>query len=182
MFPFWSRFALRLSPLHKAADEVIRLANLRQVTIVTAESLTGGLIGATLTSIPGSSRSFWGGFIVYSPEAKTRLLGVPAGILRGFGAVSRETAESMARGALAASGADIAVAVTGVAGPGGGTVDTPVGTVWIALASAVSPGGDDAVKGGGVFSARYRFRGSRRRVRAETALRSLRLLAAQLDR
>ncbi len=172
--PFFSRYS--------AANEVVGLARKTASTIVTAESLTGGMIGAALTSIPGSSRSYWGGFTVYSPDAKTRLLGVSSRILQEYGTVSRETAEAMARGALDVSGADIAVAVTGVAGPGGGTDGIPVGTVWIALARKASPGRDGVARAPEVSAERCLFAGSRRRVRAATALRALRLLAAQLDR
>lgn len=186
MFPSWTRvfprIVPRLDPLFAASSAVIRLARGRGATLVTAESLTGGLIGASLTAVPGSSSAYWGGFAVYSLDAKTRLLGVPASLLAAYGAVSRETAEAMARRALSVSGADIAVAVTGVAGPGGGTEENPVGTVWIAVANGVPDGSDGSADGPRISANRYSFSGSRRRVRAKTALSSLRLLAAQLDR
>ncbi len=112
------------------------LASLRgaKLKLVTAESCTGGLIAAALTEVPGSSDVFERGFVTYSNEAKTELLGVPADLIDNHGAVSREVAEAMALGALANSYADIAIAVTGVAGPGGGTSEKPVGLVHLAAA------------------------------------------------
>lgn len=103
-------------------------------TMTTAESCTGGLIAGRVTEVPGSSSVFGFGWVTYANEAKTAELGVPASLLDSVGAVSREVAEAMAQGALKASGADVAVAVTGIAGPDGGTEDKPVGTVWIAWA------------------------------------------------
>jgi len=97
--------------------------------LATAESCTGGLVAALLTEIPGSSDVVDRAFVTYSNEAKQAMLGVPTGTLMRYGAVSRQTASAMARGALANSDADIAVAITGVAGPGGGTAKKPVGLV-----------------------------------------------------
>ena len=108
-----------------------RAAGLR---IVTAESCTGGLIAGLLTEIPGSSAVVERGFVTYSNEAKRDCLGVPEATLRDYGAVSEETARAMAEGALNASRADVAVSVTGVAGPDGGTPEKPVGLVWFACA------------------------------------------------
>jgi nicotinamide-nucleotide amidase len=105
---------------------------------VTAESCTGGLVAALLTSIPGSSDVVERGFVTYSNEAKTELLGVPAEIIAAHGAVSAQTAEAMARGALAHSRADVSVSITGVAGPGGGSAEKPVGLVFLAVAAAKS--------------------------------------------
>lgn len=102
--------------------------------IVTAESCTGGLICGTLTEIAGSSDAVDRGFVTYSNEAKTELLGVPSGLISEVGAVSKEVAVAMAEGALARSKADISVSVTGIAGPGGGSEEKPVGTVHIAVA------------------------------------------------
>ncbi len=116
------------------ADEVLALLRSAGLKLVTAESCTGGLIAAALTEVPGSSDVFERGFVTYSNEAKTELLGVPADLIANHGAVSREVAEAMALGALANSRADIAVAVTGVAGPGGGTSEKPVGLVHLAAA------------------------------------------------
>ena len=102
---------------------------------VTAESCTGGLVAALLTSIPGSSDVVERGFVTYSNEAKMELLGVPADIIVGHGAVSAQTAKAMALGALAHSRADVAVSITGVAGPGGGSAEKPVGLVFLAVAT-----------------------------------------------
>ena len=105
-----------------------------EILLATAESCTGGGIAAALTALPGSSQWFDCGFVTYSNAAKTRLLNVPESLfdLPGPGAVSEETALAMAKGALANSQAQLAVAVTGIAGPDGGTDEKPVGTVWIA--------------------------------------------------
>ncbi len=107
--------------------------------IATAESCTGGLVAALLTEIPGSSAVVERGFVVYSNEAKQELLGVPSDVLERHGAVSEATARAMAEGALAASRASLAVSVTGVAGPDGGTAAKPVGLVWFACARTGAP-------------------------------------------
>ena len=107
--------------------------------ISVAESCTGGLVSAALTEIPGSSDVFDAGIVTYSNEAKTALLGVASDVIDTFGAVSLATAWAMAHGAVAKSGSDVAVAITGIAGPGGGSDRKPVGTVVFALAKA----GDD---------------------------------------
>ena len=102
------------------------------LTVAVAESCTGGLLGARLSERPGSSDYFLGGVISYANEIKMDLLGVPAGMLAQYGAVSEEVAGAMAEGARAATGADYALAVSGVAGPDGGTADKPVGLVYVA--------------------------------------------------
>ena len=117
------------------AARVLARARARGLTIVTAESCTGGLVAAALTDIAGSSDVFERGFVTYSNDAKQELLGVPAAMLATHGAVSQATAEAMARGALAHSRGDLSVAITGVAGPGGGTAEKPVGLVHFAAAS-----------------------------------------------
>lgn len=103
-------------------------------TIVTAESCTGGLVAGLLTAVPGSSAVLERGYVTYSNAAKTEAIGVDPGLIAAYGAVSGPVARAMAEGALAASGADVAVAVTGIAGPGGGTAEKPVGLVWFGLA------------------------------------------------
>jgi nicotinamide-nucleotide amidase len=114
---------------------VIRLLGERGMSLATAESCTGGLIGHRITNVPGASNVYTHGFITYSNVAKTDMLGVSAEDIRSQGAVSETVARQMAEGALRSSGACIAVSVTGIAGPGGGTEEKPVGTAWVAVAS-----------------------------------------------
>jgi nicotinamide-nucleotide amidase len=121
--------------LIERARALLDLCRARKLTIAAAESCTGGLLAATLTEIPGSSAVFDRGFVTYSNDAKTAMLGVPADLLAAFGAVSRETAQAMASGALVRAGVDLAVAITGIAGPGGAMPGKPVGLVHIAAAS-----------------------------------------------
>lgn len=121
--------------LRTAAMAVLAACRARGLKIATAESCTGGLVAGALTDIAGSSDVVDRGFVTYSNEAKQQMLGVSAKILRDHGAVSRETAQAMARGALGKAEADIAVAITGIAGPGGGSADKPVGLVHFAAAS-----------------------------------------------
>lgn len=116
------------------AASVLEACRAGGVMVATAESCTGGLIAAVLTEIPGSSDVVDRGFVTYSNEAKQELLGVPADLLATHGAVSEPVARAMADGALARSRAGVTVAVTGVAGPGGGSADKPVGLVWLAVA------------------------------------------------
>ena len=123
-------------------------------TLVTAESCTGGLVGATLTELPGSSAWFLGGVIAYANSLKINLLGVPPELLEVHGAVSPETARAMANGARSRTGADFSVALTGIAGPDGGTPDKPVGLVYIAVASPA-----------GTWARDYHFTGSRAEIR-----------------
>jgi len=116
------------------ARALLDLCRARKLMIATAESCTGGLVAATLTEVPGSSDVLERGFVTYSNAAKSQMLGVPADLIARFGAVSRETAEAMANGALAHSLADLAVSITGIAGPGGGSPGKPVGLVHFAAA------------------------------------------------
>ena len=117
------------------------ILNERKQSLVTAESCTGGLIASRITDVAGSSVYFLGGIVAYSYEVKASLLGVSWDTLNNNGAVSRETVIEMARGARKVLGADIAVSVSGIAGPGGGTLDKPVGTVWVGLST---PSGEEA--------------------------------------
>ena len=121
------------------ARQVIETAAARGLVLVTAESCTGGLVAGALTAIAGSSAVVERGFVTYSNASKTDLLAVPADLIKAHGAVSEPVARAMARGALAGSGADLSVSVTGVAGPGGGTAEKPVGLVHF---SAVGPNGE----------------------------------------
>ena len=116
------------------AQDLLALYRARGLKIATAESCTGGMVAALLTDIAGSSDVVERGFVVYSNAAKQEMLGVPADVLAAHGAVSGPTARALADGALARSRADVAVSITGVAGPGGGTADKPVGLVWFGVA------------------------------------------------
>lgn len=127
--------------------------------MTAAESCTGGLISKYMTDIPGSSDVFWGGIISYSNESKEKLLFVDREILNNAGAVSKETVMAMAKGALAVSNTDCSVAVSGVAGPDGGSADKPVGTVWICA----------ALRNGSVDTEKFLYSGDRKTVREETA-------------
>ncbi len=141
------------------ADETLR----QRLMLVTAESCTGGWVAKTLTDLPGSSAWFDAGVVAYSYEAKQALLGVDPRILERVGAVSEEIALEMVSGALARFGAGVAVAVTGIAGPGGGTVEKPVGTVWIAWKR----------RGGYAHAQLFRFDGDREAVRRQTVAAAL---------
>lgn len=148
------------------ADTVISAFREKGLKAATAESCTGGMIAASLTDFAGSSHVFDRGFVTYSNEAKSELLGVPAEIIAEHGAVSEPVARAMAEGALAHSNADVAVAVTGIAGPGGGSAEKPVGLVYI---GAVRRGHAARVE-------RHIFGGDRAGVRQATVQRALELL------
>lgn len=139
--------------------------------IATAESCTGGLIAATLTAIPGSSDVFERGWVTYSNAAKSENLGVPPELIAEKGAVSAEVAEAMARGVLRRAQADVAVSVTGIAGPGGGSVEKPVGLVYIGLAR----------KDGWSQVERCEFPGNRDEVRRHAVARALAHLATAIE-
>lgn len=158
------------SDLLDLAKDVLVAAKAGGKRIATAESCTGGLIGGCLTAIPGSSNAFEGGIVTYSDEAKVTLLGVPRDAITENGAVSDVVAAAMAEGALAASGADVAISVTGIAGPDGGTKTKPVGLVYMALAQT---GRDALVK-------RYVFAGTRTDVRRAAVGAALELLLSAL--
>lgn len=157
--------------LREAATALGDCLRARAAMVATAESCTGGLIAATLTDIAGSSSFFWGGWVTYANAAKRQLLGVPPRLIEQFGAVSAEVAEAMARGALAEGKADYAVAVTGVAGPDGGTPDKPVGLVWFGFAGA----------DGLLHSESVRFPGDRAEVRTATARHAIERLLALIS-
>ena len=116
------------------AERVGRVLAARGFRLVSTESCTGGLLAATVTEVPGSSDWFEGAFVTYRPSAKTAMVGVSAEVLDKHGAVSEPVARAMAEGALQSSTADIAVSITGIAGPDGGDVHSPVGTVWFGWA------------------------------------------------
>ncbi len=125
--------------MEERAAQVLATCRAAGLTVATAESCTGGLVAGALTAVAGSSDVVDRGFVTYSNAAKQQMLGVPEAILAAHGAVSEETARAMARGALAAAGTGLAVAITGVAGPGGGSEEKPVGLVHFAAAKRGGP-------------------------------------------
>jgi len=160
--------------LFEAASEVLSLCGGRGLTLATAESCTGGLIAAALTASPGSSKVLERGYVTYSNTAKVADLGVPADLIQQKGAVSEEVARAMAEGAIAAAGVDLALSVTGIAGPDGGTPQKPVGLVHIAVAH----------RGGKSLHRECRYgnigRGEVRRLSALAALALMKELIGQL--
>ncbi|MFO7273326.1 MAG: competence/damage-inducible protein A [Bacillota bacterium] len=159
-----------------------RLLAERGLTLSTAESCTGGLVAKRLTDVPGSSRYFGMGFVTYANEAKMRFLGVPEALLAAHGAVSEPVARAMAQGALERSGADVAVAISGIAGPDGGTPEKPVGTVCFALAGRGREGAgpDGGSLPAGVWSETVRLHGGRHGVRERAAVHALALVRRYL--
>lgn len=139
-------------------------------SVAVAESCTGGGVCEALTSVPGSSAYFLGGIVAYADESKTRDTGVPADLIESAGAVSREVAEAMAAGVAHRFGADIGIGTTGIAGPGGGTPEKPVGTVYVAI-----------VSGEVRLSDQLRLEGDRDNVRGETVRRVLEMLVSFLS-
>jgi nicotinamide-nucleotide amidase len=156
--------------LQELANQVIGSYRNRKWRIALAESCTGGLIAGALTAIPGSSAVFERGFVTYSNAAKVDVLGVLPDMLEQFGAVSGETAEAMAQGALEYSLADVALSVTGIAGPDGGTLAKPVGLVYFGLARRDS----------GTFHLQCHFQGTRDQIRFEAVMEGLRLLESAI--
>lgn len=152
----------------RLATELLGLLREAGLSVVTAESCTGGLVSAALTAVPGSSDSVLGGFVTYSNGMKTRLLGVPEEVIATVGAVSEECARAMALGALRASGAGLALSLTGIAGPGGGSAEKPVGLVYVGA----------ALGNGTVVVQRHVFAGDRDAVREASVEAALRIGAA----
>ncbi len=158
---------LKTEKLKQKLFELLKEKNLK---ISTAESCTGGMIGACLTSIPGISSYYGYGFVTYSNEAKQKLIGVKEETLNKFGAVSAQTVLEMAEGALKVSRADIAVSVSGIAGPGGGTKEKPVGLVYIGL----------AYKEKQLFN-KFIFKGNRDEVRQQTVNMAFEMIIKQIE-
>ena len=152
------------------AETLIADCRAAGIHLATAESCTGGLIAAALTAVAGSSDVVDRGFVTYSNEAKNELLGVPMGLINAVGAVSGPVARLMAEGALARSRADITVAVTGVAGPGGGSVEKPVGLVWFGIAQRGRP----------VHGESHIFPGDRAAIRQATVAKAFALVRSRL--
>ena len=153
-------------PLHSLAAAVLAACRARRLTLATAESCTGGMVAAALTDITGSSDVVERGYVTYSNEAKRDLLAVPPAVIAQHGAVSAEVAEAMVRGALARAPVDLAVAVTGIAGPGGGTATKPVGLVWFGIGRRAAA----------IATEHHVFLGDRAAVRQEATRRALELL------
>lgn len=156
--------------MERLLDQLAAALLARKQTLATAESCTGGLVGAALTGRPGSSAWYLGGVVAYANELKIRLLGVPPDILAAHGAVSLETARAMAAGARAATGADFAVSITGIAGPAGGTPEKPVGLVYVGVAAPH-----------GTASFKHHFSGSRADIRQAATEATLRHLLAAVQ-
>jgi nicotinamide-nucleotide amidase len=155
----------------EAAALLIKACTEKTLTVATAESCTGGLVAGAMTAVPGSSAVLDRGFVTYSNAAKQQMLGVPLATLKQYGEVSRQTAEAMARGVLAKSKVDLAVAITGIAGPGGGTPEKPVGLVHFAAES----------RNGTSMHAAKRFTGTRTEVRHRSVVQALRMLKELAD-
>jgi nicotinamide-nucleotide amidase len=159
---------------HTALDraaQALQLASAQAVRIVTAETCTAGLVSSCLTSVPGASKTFERGFVLYHDSAKATGLGVPEAVSRQYGAVSAEVTKGLAEGALAHSTAGVSVAVTGYAGPGGGNEKNPVGTVYVAAAR----------KGAETLAERHVFSGDRDAVRIQAVGAALTLLVRRLS-
>lgn len=154
-----------MSDIGKRCIELLEKASSKGVRVSFAESCTGGLIGASVTSFPGASSIFMGSAVTYSNEAKMDVLGVPEDILIEHGAVSTETAVAMAKGSRRIYRSDIAVSVTGIAGPGGATETKPVGLVCIGVSS-----------GKETYARSFVFQGDRDEVRRQTVLKALELM------
>ena len=157
--------------LMETAEKLVKVLTEKKLTCSTAESCTGGGIGFAITSFSGASAVFWGGAISYDNSVKRDMLGVPAEILETKGAVSPECAASMAEGVRLRMGTDLAVSVTGIAGPGGGSREKPVGLVWFGVSSK-----------GGTVTDRMIFPGGRDAVRASAIDHALRLLLAAAEK
>lgn len=153
-----------------AEERIVEILQKEKMTVATAESCTGGLVAATLVDVAGVSEVFHQGYITYANEAKVSLIGVNRETLQQFGAVSPQTAWEMAAGAARVAGADCSLVTTGIAGPGGGTPEKPVGLVYIGC----------AVKGQ-VTVQKYQFQGNRTQVRTQAARAALELLLASLQ-
>ena len=159
------------SRIYESVQILAKLMTDKQLKLVTAESCTGGMLAQNITSISDSSKWFECGFVTYSNDSKMRMLGVQSEVLDEFGAVSEEVAEQMALGAQRKSAADIAVSVTGIAGPGGGSAIKPVGTVYIA----------NIILNQNAITTHYLFEGDRQAIRKQTTFAAISLLIDQLS-
>lgn len=151
--------------INKLAEDVVATLSARGMRLSVAESCTGGLLSAAITSIPGASACFWGGIVAYHNDVKHALLGVPYELLEHHGAVSQAVALAMAEGAVAAAKSDVAVSTTGIAGPGGGSKEKPVGTVWFGWNNGCQQGAQCHV-----------FSGNRAEVQQQAVQQALKIL------
>ena len=149
----------------KIYHQLINFLIEKKITISTAESCTGGLIAKLITDIPGSSKVFLGGVVSYSNEMKMKWLGVKQATLEKYGAVSENTVNEMLQGIFQATGSDLPVAVSGIAGPGGGTKEKPVGTVFVGVANQKN-----------IVIKKFLFKGSRENIRKESAQKAAELV------
>ncbi|MDR2143940.1 MAG: nicotinamide-nucleotide amidohydrolase family protein [Treponema sp.] len=152
-------------------ENLVAFLTEKSLVLAAAESCTAGLVADKIARTPGASKVFWGSFVCYTPQAKIKMLGVEREILDRYGLVSAETAEAMAVCALEKSGADLALSVTGLAGPEGDGSDVPVGTVWIGTAR----------KNGPETARRFYFTGSRNELRNKAALEAVNQILKQLQ-
>ena len=157
--------------LDQLAEQAGNALKQRAITLVTAESCTGGWVAREITAIPGSSHWFDRGFITYTNQSKQEMLGVQEAILEEYGAVSEQTVQEMAEGALQNSHAGVSIAISGIAGPGGGSTEKPVGTVWLAWAG----------KGKATCSRVQHYTGDREQVRQQAVVTALQGLLTYLD-
>ncbi|MDR2049662.1 MAG: nicotinamide-nucleotide amidohydrolase family protein [Treponema sp.] len=152
-------------------ENLVAVLTKKSLVLAAAESCTAGLVADRIARVPGASKVFWGSFVCYTPQAKMKMLGVESEILERYGPVSAETAAAMAAGAVEKSGADLALSVTGLAGPEGDGSNVPVGTVWIGTARKNGPGT------AGIFH----FTGSRNELRSKAALEAVNQILKQLQ-
>ena len=157
------------NPLH-LVTQLATVVLEKQLKVCTAESCTGGLIAKSLTDLVGSSDWFECGFVTYSNQSKIEMIDVPESVINEYGAVSEAVANAMANGALRNSAADLSIAVTGVAGPTGGSPDKPVGTVWIAVASEKQ-----------LIAKKYLFDGDREAIRTATMVSAIEMMLQLLE-
>lgn len=151
--------------MDKLSEEIVKTATLKNIHIGFAESLTGGLISANIVNIPGASAVLEGSIVSYSNEVKIKVLGVDPEVIRSAGAVSEECAKQMAEGARIVLGSDRAVSVTGIAGPGGGSAEKPVGTVYIGVSAPDLN-----------YARKFLFDGNREEIRDLTVIEALKML------
>jgi len=164
-----------INKLREVASQLVSSAIQRKKTIVTVESCTGGLVASSITDIPGSSHCFSHGLVTYSDTAKNKLLGIDSILIKDNGAVSKVIAKSMAKNALDDNSVDFSVAITGIAGPSGGSLDKPIGTVWIAWGYYIE---NDIV----VDAQDYCFTGDRNAIRMQSAIEALKELEKSIKK